>query len=101
MFDLVSNPWLYVLIVLYAIIRNLVVALPKPGDSQAPEGFGSNSVGYQYFYRAAQGITLDMAAINSSFDMRNVRKTLIKSDGTPRINGEDTIIIQPPKKDDK
>jgi len=98
MSELFGNPWLYVLIALYAVIRNLVVSLPKPGDNPAPKGFGSNSIGYQYTYRVLQGITLDMSALGSQFDMRNMRKSFIKSDGTPRINGEETVVI-PPKKE--
>lgn len=94
-----SDPWFWIVIVI-AVSRNVVAALPKPGDSPAAQGFGSNSVGYQFTYRLMQGLSADTAAFGSSFDMRQMRKSPIKSDGTPRIDGEDTIII-PPKKDDK
>jgi hypothetical protein len=88
--------WLFAIVV---ISRNVVAALPKPGDSTAPTGFGSNSVGYQFCYRLMQGLSADLASVSSQTDMRNIRKSLIKSDSTPRVNGEDTVIIPPTKKE--
>lgn len=100
-----SNPWFWACAII-VISRNVVAALPKPGDSTALTGFGSNSVGYQFVYRLMQGLSADLASISKQTDMRQMRGSLttkspIKSDGTPRVNDEDTIVMPPKKKDDQ
>lgn len=69
---MLTNIWFWLFIV--AIVsRNVVAALPKPGDSPEPTGFGSNSVGYQFAYRLVQGLSFDAAALGKQLDMRNMR----------------------------
>ena len=95
---MLHDPWFWILIVV-VISRNVVAALPRPGDNPAPVGFGSNSVGYQFAFRLMQGLSADAAAISSKTDMRQMRSQFVKSDGTPRVDENDKTVIIPPKKD--
>lgn len=76
---MLSNIWFW-LFVIVVVSRNVVAALPKPGDSSAATGFGSNSVGYQFVYRLLQGLSADAAAISSSTDLRNMRTKFAKTE---------------------
>ena len=62
LFDLLGNPWLYVLVGTFIIIRNVFGAFPEP-NPDIPSGFGSKSPGYTFVYRIARGMTGDLNAI--------------------------------------
>ena len=60
--ELIGNPWLYVLVGLFIIIRNVFGAFPEPNPAIAT-GFGSGSPGYKFLYQIARGMTGDLNAI--------------------------------------
>lgn len=92
MLELISNPWLYALVALLLIFRNIVVALPKPGESTQPTGFGSNSPGYRFTYKLLQGISGDVRAMG--FDPKSVGQAVMK-----KKDADATMRIDPPRKD--
>ena len=79
MFEIFTNPWMFFWIGVALILRNVVVALPKPDESVA-SGFGSNSPGYQFLYKFAQGMSGDMRSLG--FDPKTMTAKMVKGGKT-------------------